>query len=65
MGFFSSCNPKDKTTVSAWKLISTLKVALNPTSSAKLDNSAGLSIKRLHLLRQDPLLGYPVLGCAS
>jgi hypothetical protein len=35
----TSCNPKDKTTVSAWMLISTFKVALNPTSSAKLDNS--------------------------
>ena len=45
VGFFSPSNPKDKTTVSPAMLITTSRVALSPTSSAKLANSAGLSMK--------------------
>ena len=45
VGFFSPCNPKDKTTVSPAMLITTSRVALSPTSSAKLVNSAGLSME--------------------
>jgi hypothetical protein len=65
MGFFSSCNPKDKTTVSAWMLISTLKVDLNPTSAATLANSAGLSMKPPAFTVPRFALGCPELGCVS
>jgi hypothetical protein len=42
---FSPCNPKDKTTMSAAMLITTSRVALGPTGSANLANSAGLRMK--------------------
>jgi hypothetical protein len=44
VGVCSPSNPKDKTTVSPAMLITTSRVALSPTSSAKLANSAGLSM---------------------
>ena len=44
VGFFCPCNPKDKTMVSpAMLIVATSRVALSPTGSAKLANSAGLS----------------------